>query len=861
MRSPLELLEGRFDHALLTTYSFNLRFFEEWVLRALWAAEVRNVVVFVDSRELGHALADRAPSAAGRAYHIVAAKNAKAAFHPKVLLVTGSAGARLCVSSANLTADGQLRNAESAIAFDSNLAGHVRPILDAGQLFGRLSADAPAHTADAILQGLASLPDDTGEDSPYRLVHNLDEPLLDAFPPARGAIRAIAPYVDADGSAARRLHERGSLTVTVDGELIAASPEFFAGPWTVDARHFDARLHGKAYQVTTADGHWVLVGSPNLSTPALLRTAGAGNFEVAVAVTGAAALKLPASEPYDTQHLPDAAAARLAAAHTLAEVDETRGRAFDAWEDDRRIVVSGVPDGARIERWTAERWHALGTVTDGAVLIADPGLRPTRIRAVLGDGRVAFAVVAQPARLRARMRASTSGRQTEATRHLPLDVDTVRVLEDALSQLYALSALVGEGPPPVRRSPLTVPKPTGEGGQPGLLHWMPRNPDEEPRVPSLYTKEWKGEPDALLALVSRVLRLESTDTATGEDDVAREQLDIDDIENVTSAEELDVDQPAEQAPRPTVDPKELDRYRRAFMHLFTRGQTFLAAAKDPTLAGWAFTYLLRLVEELGSHHVDLSGRREPLMQRVGLRAITLDLLEIYLLRDERDLLCLATARAHLAAAVRDRSRYSARDAERLDALAFAWASELIAVPADVPGPAPEDLGLDVASAVAWLEGYAERSNWNHIEQEAALRLDVGWLERSPWPTIVGRADFADRVHSQAWALLAFAAPAGYGAKTSFGVVIHNATAAPVAVHALICVPDRQLIVEAFQRSTDGVWLERHYAAPNRSTVEQVRGPGALETIKPFTDHTDLDDADEPLRTVGPLLRDVAVALE
>jgi hypothetical protein len=41
-------------------------------------------------------------------------------------------------SSANPTADGQLRNAESAIAFDSSMSGHVRPILDAGELFRRL---------------------------------------------------------------------------------------------------------------------------------------------------------------------------------------------------------------------------------------------------------------------------------------------------------------------------------------------------------------------------------------------------------------------------------------------------------------------------------------------------------------------------------------------------------------------------------------------------------------------------------------------------------------------------------------------------------------------------------------------------
>src|SRR3954471_21325915 len=174
MRSPLELLEGRFDHAIVTTYSFNLRFFEEWVLRALWAAEIRNVVVFVDAHELGDALADRAPSAAGRAYHVVAATVAKAAFHPKLMLVTCTGGSRLCVSSANLTPDGQLRNIESAIAFDANLPGHLRPILDAGELFRRLSAGAPVHTAAAIQQALASLPEEAADPSPYRLLHNLD---------------------------------------------------------------------------------------------------------------------------------------------------------------------------------------------------------------------------------------------------------------------------------------------------------------------------------------------------------------------------------------------------------------------------------------------------------------------------------------------------------------------------------------------------------------------------------------------------------------------------------------------------------------------------------------------------------------
>lgn len=858
MRSPLELLGGRFEHALLTTYSFNLRFFEQWVLRALWAAEVRNIVVIVDPHELAHALTDRAPSAAGRAYHVAAAKAARAAFHPKVLLVAGADGARLCVSSANLTPDGQLRNAESLIAFDSQLAGHSRPILDAAELFRRLSADVPPHTAAAIQAALAALPDDEGAESGYQLVHNLDRPLIDNFP-ASGTARAIAPYVDADGSAAARLHERGQLTVVVDAENIAASEAFFAGPWSVEPRAFEARLHGKAYEVSTPEGRWALVGSPNLSTPALLQPAKSGNVEVAVAVTINEPLELPTSRQFSAPGaLVQQAAARLATVHSHVDERKAAGRAFDAWEDERRIVVSGVPDGSQIERWKDDRWQALGTVSGGAVLVADPDVRPTRIRAVLPDGRFAFAVVAIPARLRARMKAPTSGRQTPAIERLPLDVETLRVLEDALSQLYTISELVGEAPrgprPPVRG-----PKSSPADQQSGLLEWMPRSPDEEPRVPSLYAKHWKGEPDALLALISRVLRLDTDEPPGDESDVGREHIELDDLENVTSTEQVEVEETEEEEPRPTADPKELERYRKAFDRLFTRGREFVASAAEDALAGWAFTYLLRLVEDLGTHSVDLKGRKEPLMEPEPLRRITLDLLETYLDRGDRDPLCLATARVHLAAAVRQRTRYSARDKERLDALCYEWASKLIEVPTDLPAPSPDALDLDVSGAIAWLEDYAERSNWTAIEKEATSRLDHAWLEQHPWPTIVGRTPFSDRLKSPAWKLLAFAAPAGFDSKAPFAVVIHNSEGANVATHALVCDPYKRLVVEAWERAVDRVWFERRYSSVSRGDVESLRNPITLKDAQKVVTHTSLDRLEEPLRSMAPLLLDATSA--
>jgi hypothetical protein len=847
MRSPLELLRGRFDHALLTTYSFNLRFFEEWVLRSLWAAEVRNVVVFVDRLQLGEALLDRAPTLAGRGYHLVSAR-AKHAFHPKLLLVSGRDGARVCVSSANLTADGQLRNAESAIAFDANLPGHRRPILEAGELFRRLSAEAPPHTAGAIQAALAALPDEADEESPYRLLHNLDRRLLDSFP-SSGRTRAIAPFVDADGAAARGLHERGELTVVVDGREIAAAPEFFAAEWEVEARRFDSRLHGKAYEVATPDGRWVLLGSPNLSRAALLQPAAGGNLEVAVAVTGAEELELPSSQPWDGRaSIADAAAARLAVARAAA--GSAVSASFNAWEDRGRIVVAGIPEGAQVERWSEGRWQPLGTVDGGAVLNPDPNLRPRRLRAVGEDGRAAFAVVAQPTTLKARLHRKVGRRQTEAVERLPLDVETVRILEDALAQLYALSELAGEIPasgprPPTRSQEASA----GDGGQP--LEWMPRTPEEEPRVPPVYAQGWEGEPDALLALISRVLRLDSKESG-GEIDVEREGLGIDELEEVTGEGEVEIVE-GEGEPPVRVGAEELKRYRRAFRQLFARGEDFLSSSKDPTLAGWAFTYLLRLVEDLGSNSVEVDGQKEALMPRGELRAISLDVLELYLGRGETDPLCLATARAHLAVAIRDRSRYGARDVERLEALAYRWAAELVAVPVDLPAPAAATVGMDVAAAISRLEDYAERSQWAGVLIRAEELLDGARLESDPWPALVGSVRELDRPRSPAWSLLGFAAPVGFATPDPFGVLVENEGLGEVEVHVVICVPAAKQIVEAWRRRRDGIWVERRYGAPTAGAVMQLEGVMGLSSTMPATDLGEIPDGSPELTELAARL--------
>ena len=129
MNSPLETIEGSYSSAVFTTYSLNLRFFEHWVLPLLHAAGARNVIIFVDEAQLGAALDDHGLRSVGRSYQLVSTRLGPGAFHPKLILLHGEEGTRVCVSSANLTVDGQLskrRRAELSSTAASPATGRAR---------------------------------------------------------------------------------------------------------------------------------------------------------------------------------------------------------------------------------------------------------------------------------------------------------------------------------------------------------------------------------------------------------------------------------------------------------------------------------------------------------------------------------------------------------------------------------------------------------------------------------------------------------------------------------------------------------------------------------------------------------------
>ena len=106
-----------YDIALMTTFNFDVSFFERSILNRLYENNVKKVSLFVDSYELNKALSEIDYTSIGKKY-VVNPIEMKEAFHPKLILLLGQASAKLVVASANITVSGYLRNGEIFNVFD-----------------------------------------------------------------------------------------------------------------------------------------------------------------------------------------------------------------------------------------------------------------------------------------------------------------------------------------------------------------------------------------------------------------------------------------------------------------------------------------------------------------------------------------------------------------------------------------------------------------------------------------------------------------------------------------------------------------------------------------------------------------------
>lgn len=329
------LKKHAFEHALITTYTFGSRFFEDYALENFRSLQDNgNVSILVDEREYQDLLkaATENPESFPRlanVRYLLHPVRVPGVFHPKVFLFASKRRGLLLIGSANFTQDGLGSNAELVAAFDYEEEKNeaTLPLFQAAlRFFEQMAERWPAEQFDSNLRTLIAevpwlsktLPEPTKSDLPV-LLTNLDAPLWDQvvsrLPGPVSHLSVLSRFFDASpalvdhsrqSTKAKRLTLYTQNGITTLSKAWLEVPAFTNGELEVrlcrynDEEHFQ-QLHGKAYAFTCGKEVVLAMGSANFTHAALRRTAANGNLEVLLCYPPVGVKQLSPASMFDPQ--------------------------------------------------------------------------------------------------------------------------------------------------------------------------------------------------------------------------------------------------------------------------------------------------------------------------------------------------------------------------------------------------------------------------------------------------------------------------------------------------------------------------------------------------------------------------------
>jgi hypothetical protein len=279
-------------HALFTTYTLSLSYFESEVLRPLIRSGCNDIWVIADAEGYRASLLERRAARVGQEYRLIPAALPHGIFHAKCIYLSGDDDL-LLIGSGNVTFHGHGRNAEvfevirpegAATAFRD--FAEFLDLITAREDEIRLPRSEWAEEFAERARAAAARGMDPAGGRVVRLVHSLTDPIADQLrvllAPYGACTDALimSPYHDANGSAVAELLElinarRASVMAAGDespfpfacaaGWDRPVSPVRLAQP----ERRF---IHAKWYEFAMEQGRVQLTGSINATRKALLTT-------------------------------------------------------------------------------------------------------------------------------------------------------------------------------------------------------------------------------------------------------------------------------------------------------------------------------------------------------------------------------------------------------------------------------------------------------------------------------------------------------------------------------------------------------------------------------------------------------------
>ena len=284
---------SKFNAVYMTTYNFETGFFEKYLIHLFLNNDIRYINLFVDSKQLSIAMEEEIPLHFGKKYY-VSPVDIAGSFHPKMILMVGEHKAKLIISSANIKLSGYMANSEIFQSFycDEKQTEYTGLIYEAAEMFKRLFDETPVpdETTLKILEKF--LVENPREYSESHLIHNLDRSFItqlsELIKEEVKQIKVAVPFYDETLMALRLLRDSfhcDDIQLFIQNETstfpiefnntYGIVPETKIYPFdsvTVNGKSKKNFYHGKVYEFYTDEKVYVLYGSANCSSAALMKT-------------------------------------------------------------------------------------------------------------------------------------------------------------------------------------------------------------------------------------------------------------------------------------------------------------------------------------------------------------------------------------------------------------------------------------------------------------------------------------------------------------------------------------------------------------------------------------------------------------
>lgn len=292
----------KYDIALMTTFNFEIAFFERNILNKLYDNGIRKVSLFVDNKEYLKAIEETELSYIGKRY-IVTPVMMNSSFHPKVILLLGKNKARLIVGSWNLTTNGYFINNEvgNCFDYDENHPEYLALIKKAMDFFLKINSNTDKRDS-RLIESIVNYPYYSFNDEALAdtyLLSNIDESIFNQvknkIEENVNSIDIAVPYFDNEIAGLKYIEElypNSKINIYIQNER-NTFPEKYINNYSINlynqfsdnkSYHF---YHGKVIRFNTDMHSYVLYGSANCTQAALKKSfLESGNIECDILTVG-----------------------------------------------------------------------------------------------------------------------------------------------------------------------------------------------------------------------------------------------------------------------------------------------------------------------------------------------------------------------------------------------------------------------------------------------------------------------------------------------------------------------------------------------------------------------------------------------